>query len=67
MTMLRWMCVVTKLGKIINEITRGTTKVEEIAKKVQERRSVDNTIIAWGSMVLKRTPIDNDELAIKHI
>ena len=29
--MLRWMCRVTKLGKIRNERIRGTTIVEEIA------------------------------------
>ena len=29
---------VTKLGKIRNERIRGTTKVGEITKKVQERR-----------------------------
>ena len=35
MRMLRWMSGVTKLDKIRK---RGTTKVGEIAKKVQERR-----------------------------
>ena len=38
MRMLRWMCGVTKLDKIINERIRGTTKVGEITKKVHERR-----------------------------
>ena len=38
MRMLRWMCGVTKLDKIRNERIRGTTKVGEIIKKVQERR-----------------------------
>ena len=38
MRMLRWMCGVTKLDKIRNEQIRGTTKVEEIAKKVQDRK-----------------------------
>ncbi len=38
MRMLRWMSEVTKLGRIINERNRRTTKVEEIAKKVQESR-----------------------------
>ena len=38
MRMLRWMCGVTKLDKIRNEIIRGTTKVGEITKKVQERK-----------------------------
>ena len=38
MRMLRWMCRVTKLDKIRNERIRRTTKVEEIAKTVQERR-----------------------------
>ena len=41
MRMLRWMCGVTKLDKslIRNESIRGTTKVGEITKKVQERGS----------------------------
>ena len=38
MRMLRWMCGVTTLDKIRNERIRGTTKVGEITKKVQERR-----------------------------
>ena len=38
MRMLRWMSEVTKLGRIINERNRGTTKVGEISKKVQESR-----------------------------
>ena len=38
MRMLRWMCGVTKLDKIRYERIRGTTKVGEITKKVQERR-----------------------------
>ena len=38
MRMLRWMCGVTKRDKIRNERMRGTTKVGEITKKVQERR-----------------------------
>ena len=36
--MLRWMSEVTKLGRIINEINRGTTNAGEISKKVQESR-----------------------------
>ena len=32
------MSEVTKLGRIINERNRGTTKVGEISKKVQESR-----------------------------
>ena len=35
MRMLRWMCGVTTLDKIRNERIIGTTKVGEIAKKVQ--------------------------------
>ncbi len=38
MRMLRWMCGVTRLDKIRNERIRGTTKVGEITKKIQERR-----------------------------
>ena len=36
MRMLRWMSGVTKLARIRNERIRGTTKVGEISKKVQE-------------------------------
>ena len=38
MRMLRWMSGVTKLNGIRNERIRGTTKVGEISKKVQESR-----------------------------
>ncbi len=46
--MLRWMCGVTKLENIRNERIRGTTKVGEITKKVQERR------LAWYGLVMRR-------------
>ena len=36
--MLRWMSGVTKLDRIRNERIRGTTKVGEISKKVQDSR-----------------------------
>ena len=48
MRMLRWMCGVTKLDKIRNEIIRGTTKVGEITKKVQQRR------LKWYGHVMRR-------------
>ena len=48
MRMLRWMCGVTKLDKIRNERIRGTTKVGEITKIVQERR------FKWYGHVLRR-------------
>ena len=48
MRMLRWMCGVTKLDKIRNERIRGTTKVGEITKKVQERR------LKWHGHVMRR-------------
>ena len=38
MIMLRWMSGVAKLDRIGNERIRGTTKVGEISKKVQESR-----------------------------
>ena len=38
MRMLRWMSGVAKLDRIRNERIRGTTKVGEISKKVQESR-----------------------------
>ena len=46
--MLRWMSGVTKLDRIWNERIRGTTKVEEISKKVQESR------LKWYGHVLRR-------------
>ena len=48
MRMLRWMSGVTKLDRIRNERIRGTTKVGEIAKKVQEIR------LKWYGHVLIR-------------
>ena len=42
------MCGVMKLDKIRNERIRGTTKVEEITKKVQERR------LKWYGQVMRR-------------
>ena len=42
------MCGVTKLDKISNERIRGTTKVGEIKKKVQERR------LKWYGQVMRR-------------
>ena len=41
-------CGVTKLDKIRNERIRGTTKVGEITKKVQERR------LKWYGHVMRR-------------
>ena len=46
--MLRWMSGVTKLDRIKNERIRGTTKVGEISKKVQESR------LKWYGHVLRR-------------
>ena len=48
MRMLRWMSGVTKLDRIRNERIRGTTKVGEISKKVQESR------LRWYGDVLRR-------------
>ena len=45
---LRWMSGVTKLNIIRNERIRGTTKVGEISKKVQESR------LKWYGHVLRR-------------
>ena len=48
MRMLRWICGVTKLDKERNERIRGTTKVGEIAMKVQER------MLKWYAHVMRR-------------
>ena len=48
MRMLRWMCGVMKLDKIRIERIDGTTKVWEIAKKVQQRR------LKWYVYVTRR-------------
>ena len=48
MRMLRWMSGVTKLDRIRNDRIRGTTKVGEISKKVQESR------LKWYGHVLRR-------------
>ena len=48
MRMLRWMSGVTKLDRIRNEIIRGTTKVGEISKILQESR------LKWYGHVLRR-------------
>ena len=48
MRMLRWTSGVTKLDRIRNERISGTTKVGEIAKKVQESR------LKWYGHVLRR-------------
>ena len=48
MRMPRWMCGVTKVDKIRNERIRGTTKVGEIAKNIQERR------LKWYVHVMRR-------------
>ena len=36
--MLRWMCSVTRRGKIRNEHIRGTTRVVQASKKITEKR-----------------------------
>ena len=46
--MLRWMSRVTKLDRIRNERIRGTAKVGEISKKVQESR------LKWYGHVSRR-------------
>ena len=48
MKMLRWMNGVTKLDRIRNERIRGTTKMGEISKKVQESR------LKWYGHVSRR-------------
>ena len=48
MRMLRWSCGVTRLDHVRNEHIRGTIKVTEISKKMQERR------LRWLGHVMRR-------------
>ena len=48
MRMLRWMSGITKLDRIRKERIRGTTKVGEISKKVQESR------LKWYGHLMRR-------------
>ena len=48
MRMLRWMCGVTQEDKIRNEYIRGSTKVVEVSKKMQEGR------LRWYGHILRR-------------
>ena len=47
MKILRWLCGVTKLDRIRNEKIRGTAKVMEISKKINERR------LRWHGHVMR--------------
>ena len=48
MKMLRWACGVTRMDRVRNERIRGTIKVTEISKKIQERR------LQWYGHVMRR-------------
>ena len=48
MKMLRWMCGVTRKDRIRNVYIRGTTKVTEVSKKIQEAR------LRWFGHVRRR-------------
>jgi len=49
MRMLRWMCGITRRETVRNVRVRGTTKVVEVSKKIQERRP------QWYEHVMRRT------------
>ena len=48
MMMLRWMCGVTNMARIMSGRIRRTTKAGEISQKVSERR------FKWGGYVMRR-------------
>ena len=48
MRMLRWMTGVTKLDRIRNDFVRGTTKVTEVSRKIQEKR------LNWFGHVMRK-------------
>ncbi|XP_068240065.1 uncharacterized protein [Palaemon carinicauda] len=48
MRMLRWMARITRLAKVRNYLVRGTTKVTEVSKKIQEKR------LHWFEHVMRR-------------
>ena len=48
MRMLRWMCGVTRRDRIRNDYIRGTVKVVEVSKKIQQRR------LQWFGHVKRR-------------
>ena len=51
MKMLRWMCGVTRMDRVKNEHVRGSVKVSEVSRKVQEAR------LRWYGHLVRR----NDE------
>ncbi|XP_068234200.1 uncharacterized protein [Palaemon carinicauda] len=48
MRMLRWMAGITRLDKVMTDLLRGTTKVTEVSKKIQENR------LHWFGDVMRR-------------
>ncbi|XP_068217884.1 uncharacterized protein [Palaemon carinicauda] len=48
--MLRWMAGIMRLYKVRNDLERGTTKVTEVSKKIQEKR------LHWFGHVMRRDP-----------
>ena len=60
MTMLRWMCGVTRRDRILNEHIRGTTRMVQASKKITEKRLKWTTVRRMKEEHIVRRMLDVD-------